>query len=154
MIALLAYYTLYTAVDDKHSSGAAGSHTAVQGTSLYGNTPLCSLADCILLSMHCPYTMLSDVAILMDHLLHLVPNLIAVWKSCRAAYITCHQYLVIFCNYAAAFASVAGCPLGDSIHYLKKIIIPGRPVVTHIITSRNRSKELPCLFALAVQVMS
>ena len=154
MIALLAYYTLYTAVDDKHSAGAAGSHTAVQGTSLYGDTPLCSLADRILLSMYCPYTMLSDVAILVDHLLHLMSNLVAVRKSCRAAYIAGNQYLVIFCNYAAAFASVAGCPLGDSIHYLKKIIIPGRPVVTHINTSCNRSKQLPGLLALAVKVMS
>ena len=154
MIALLAYHPLYTAVDDKHSAGAAGGHTAVQGTSLYGDTPLCSLAYCILLGMHCPYTMLSDMAILVYHLLHLVPNLVAVGKSRRAAHITCHQYLVVLGNHTAAFASVAGCPLGDSIHYLKKIIIPGRPVVTHLYTSCNRSKQLPGPLALAVQVMS
>ena len=154
MIALLAYNPLYTAVDYEHGAGAAWSHTAVQGTSFYGDTPLCSLADSILLGMHCPYTMLSDMTVLVNHLLHLVSHLVAVGQSRRASYIAGNQYLVVLGYNTAAFASIAGCSLGDSVHYLKKIIIPGRSVVTHIYTSGNRSKELPSFLALAVQVMS
>ena len=104
--------------------------------------------------MYCPNTVLSDMAILVYHLLHLVSHLVAVGQAGRASHIAGHQDLVVLGYYTAAFASVAGCPFGYCIHNLKKIIIPGRPVVTHILTSCNRSKELPSLLALAVQVVS
>ncbi len=58
MVVHFAYNALDAAVDDEHGAGAARSHLAVYGGTVYGNAAFSSLTDGILLGMHRAYAVL------------------------------------------------------------------------------------------------
>ena len=63
VVVLFADNPLDSAVDYEHGAGATGSHLAVNGGSVNGDSPLCGLTDCVLLGMYCAHAMLADRAV-------------------------------------------------------------------------------------------
>lgn len=79
------------AIDDEHGADTARSHAAVEGGSVDGNAELRSLADGILFGMHGPDAMVGYAAVLMDHLLHVVADIVAVLEARRRADVSCDE---------------------------------------------------------------
>ena len=87
MVTALAYHAGNAAVDDQHGTGAAGGHAAVEGRAVDRDAPLGGLADGVLLGVDGADAVGGDAAILVEHLLELVPGLVAVGKTGGRAYV-------------------------------------------------------------------
>jgi hypothetical protein len=78
VIAPLTYDTDDSAVYDEHGAGTARGHTAVERTAVYRNASLCGLAYSVLFRMNRSDAMLGNVPVLVDHLLQLMPCVVAM----------------------------------------------------------------------------
>jgi|ADurb_Total_1113_FD_contig_51_1937247_length_506_multi_1_in_0_out_0_1 hypothetical protein len=81
MIAIFGHNPNNATVYDEHRTGPTWSHTAIECPSLDGYTLFCRLTDSILLCMYGPNAMFSYTAILVQHLSHLMTNVIAMWQT-------------------------------------------------------------------------
>ena len=129
VIAHLGDYPDDSAVDNHHRAGAAGSHAAVKRGPFDGYAALGRLADRVLLGMDGAHAVLTYRAILMQHLAHLVPYFVAVWKAGRRSDIACSENLVVALDNTARAAPVTGCPLCDGSGHFHKVLVPGGAVI-------------------------
>jgi hypothetical protein len=129
VVAALAYYAFYSAVNDKHGAGSARGHAAVKSGPINGNPNLCGLANGVLFGVNSSDAMGSNIAVFMDSFFELMPNLVAVGKACGGSDVTCYQNLPVFGNYAAGSSSFAGRPFGNGFADFHKIFVPTRPLV-------------------------
>jgi hypothetical protein len=132
VITPLADHPEDAAVDDEHGAGPAGGHPAIQGGPRKGDSPLCRLADGVLLRVNRPDAMSCDTSILMNHFFDLMSHFVAVGEPGRSPDIAGNQELVVFGNDAAGSSPVAGSPLGDGFANFHKIFIPARPYVSNL----------------------
>ena len=133
MVTALADYPDYTTVDNKHGTGSAGCHAAVESGSFDGDAPLGGLAEGVLLRMDGPDAVGCGGAVFVDHLFKLVSRFVTVGESRRSAYIAGNKDLVILGDDAARPAPVAGGSFGNSFANFHKILIPtGTTVRFHV----------------------
>ena len=112
------------AVDDKHGAGAAGSHAAVERGAVEGDAQLGGLAYGVLLGVDCAYTVLGDGAVLMNGLLELMTDLIAVRKPFGSTHIAGDQNLAVTDHHAATAPTVACGALAHRVGDFHEILVP------------------------------
>ncbi len=139
-----ANYAFDAAVDDEHGTGAAGGHTAVEGSAVEGDAAAGSLADSVLLGMDGADAVGSDTAVGFDGLAEEVSHLVAVGKSGGGADIAGDKKLTVLDDDTAGASAVAGGTFGGGVGQFHKVLVP-RWTTVHYFTEN--------FFHLSVEVV-
>lgn len=119
-----AHYALDAAVDDEHSAGAAGGHTAVEGGAVEGNAAAGGLADGILLGMDGADAVGGDAAVGFDGFAEEVSHLVAVGKTRGGANIAGDEELAVFDYDTSGTSPVAGGSFGGGVGQFHEVFVP------------------------------
>lgn len=113
-----------TTINNHHSTGAAGSHTAIERSAVESDATTGSLTDGILFGMDGADAMIADVTIGIDALTEEVSDLIAMRETSRRTDIAGDEELLILDDDAATTAAVAGSPFRSRVGEFHKILVP------------------------------
>lgn len=134
MIILERYDLDDACIHEELGTDIAWNHLAIYRAAFERDSEPSSLDEGILLCVYCSDAMHALMAIIMNDLVHLMPDLIAMGQSGRGADVSGNENALVFCDYAAGASAVTCASRSNHLGNRHEVLIPRR---TDVIIGAN-----------------